>query len=82
MMETAPHELPLPLTILLSVSFLDNAAWAVASACETGLIHSFLQPMDKAFPMVAAKDVGRVAADLIQEEWTCRRVMRLRASFA
>ena len=77
MMETALRELPLPLTILRPAWFLDNAAWDVASACETGLIHSFLQPMDRPFPMVAAKDVGRVAADLIQEEWACRRVIEL-----
>jgi hypothetical protein len=30
---------------------------------QAGLIHSVLQPMDKALPMVAAKDAGRVAAD-------------------
>src|SRR6266404_9687754 len=39
------------------------------------LIHSFLQPTDKAFPMVAAKDVGRVAAELIQEDWSSIRVV-------
>lgn len=77
MMETALRELPLPLTILRPAWFLDNVAWDVASACETGLIHSFLQPIDKPFPMVAAKDVGRVAADLIQEDWAGRRVIEL-----
>jgi uncharacterized protein YbjT (DUF2867 family) len=68
MMEAALRKLPLPLTILRPAWFIDNAAWDVASACKTGLIHSFLLPTDKAFPMVAAKDVGRVAADLIQED--------------
>ena len=77
MMEAALRELSLPLTILRPAWFIDNAAWDVASARETGLIHSFLQPTDKAFPMVAAKDVGRVAADLIQEDWTGIRVVEL-----
>jgi NAD(P)H dehydrogenase (quinone) len=49
----------------------------VASARETALIHSFLLPTDKAFPMVTAKDVGRVAADLIQEDGTGIRVVEL-----
>jgi uncharacterized protein YbjT (DUF2867 family) len=49
----------------------------VASACETGVIHTFLQPAYKAFPMVAAKDVGRAAADLIQEGKTGVRVVEL-----
>ena len=77
LVEVALRELPLPLTILRPAWFLDNAAWDVASARETGLIHSFLMPTDKAFPMVAAKDVGRVAADLIQEDWTGIRVVEL-----
>lgn len=77
MMEAALRELRMPLTILRPAWFIDNAAWDVESARETGLIHSFLQPMDKVFPMVAAKDVGRVAADLIQQDWTGIRVVEL-----
>ena len=77
MMEAALRELPLPLTILRPAWFIDNAEWDVASARETGLIHSFLLPTDKALPMVAAKDVGRLAADLIQEDWTGVRVVEL-----
>jgi len=77
MMEEALRALPLPLTILRPAWFIDNVAWDVASARETGLIHSFLLPTDKAFPMVAASDVGRVAAKLIQEDWTGVRVVEL-----
>ena len=77
MMEAALRRVALPLTILRPAWFIDNAAWDVASACETGLIHSFLLPTDKALPMVAAKDVGRVAADLIQEDWAGIRVVEL-----
>jgi uncharacterized protein YbjT (DUF2867 family) len=77
MMEAALRRLPLPLTILRPAWFVDNAAWDVASARTTGLIHSFLQPTSKAFPMVAAKDVGQVAARLIQEDWAGVRVVEL-----
>ena len=49
MMEAALRRLPLPLTILRAAWFIDNAAWDVASAREAGVIHSFLQPTDKAF---------------------------------
>ena len=58
MMEAAPCKLTLPLTIMRPAWFIDNASYDVASACETGIIHTFLQPAYKAFPMVAAKDVG------------------------
>lgn len=77
MMEAALRELRMPLTILRPAWYIDNAEWDVVSARETGFIHSFLQPMDKVFPMVAAKDVGRVAADLIQQDWTGIRVVEL-----
>jgi uncharacterized protein YbjT (DUF2867 family) len=77
MMEAALRELPLPLTILRPAWFIDNAAWDVASARNAGLIHSFLLPTNKAFPMVAAKDVGQVAADLIQDHWTGIRIVEL-----
>jgi NAD(P)H dehydrogenase (quinone) len=77
MLEAALRELPLRLTILRPAWYIDNAAWDVTSARETGLIHSFLIPMDRAIPMVAAQDVGRVAAELIQEDWTGARVVEL-----
>jgi NAD(P)H dehydrogenase (quinone) len=77
MMEAALRKLPLPLMILRPAWFIDNAASDLASARETGLIHTFLQPAYKAFPMIAAKDVGRLAADLIQEAWIDTRVVEL-----
>jgi NAD(P)H dehydrogenase (quinone) len=77
MLEAALRQLALPLTILRPAWFIDNAAWDVAPARETGVIHSFLLPTNKAFPMVAANDVGRVAADLIRQEWTGVRVVEL-----
>ncbi|MDB5409687.1 MAG: hypothetical protein JWL84_4599 [Rhodospirillales bacterium] len=77
MMEAALRALPLPLTFLRPAWFIDNAAWDVASASETGLIHSLLLPTDRAIPMVAAKDVGRAAAELIQQDWTGVRIVEL-----
>jgi nucleoside-diphosphate-sugar epimerase len=42
--------------------FMENAAWDAAPARETGVISSFLQPLDKPVPMVATADVGSAAA--------------------
>ena len=77
MMEAALSTLPLPVTFLRPAWFLENASWDVATARETGVIHSFLMPLNKHFPMVATQDVGRVAAKLIQEDWTGTRVVEL-----
>ena len=77
LMESALATLPIPLTILRPAWFIDNAAWDVPSARDAGLIHSFLQPTDKAIAMVAAKDVGRVAAKLIREDHRGIRIVEL-----
>ena len=77
MMETALSALPMSLTILRPAWFLDNVAWDVTSAREAGLIHSLLVPTGRALPMVAATDVGRVAAALIQQDWSCTRIVEL-----
>jgi NAD(P)H dehydrogenase (quinone) len=77
MFENALTQLPLALTILRPAWFIDNVAWDVASAHDTGVIHSFLMPTDRAIPMVAAQDVGRVAGELLQEDWVGTRVVEL-----
>jgi uncharacterized protein YbjT (DUF2867 family) len=75
--EAALRTLAMPLTLLRPAWFIDNAAWDVASARDTGILHSFLQPTDRAIPMVAAREVGQVAAALIQEGWTGTRIVEL-----
>jgi uncharacterized protein YbjT (DUF2867 family) len=69
--------LPLPVTFLRAAWFMENAAWDVAPARTTGVVPSFLYPLDKPVPMVATEDIGRVAAELLQETWQGRRVVEL-----
>jgi uncharacterized protein YbjT (DUF2867 family) len=47
--------------------FMENFAWDVEPARDEGVLPSFLQPLDRKVPMVATEDVGRVAAELLQE---------------
>jgi len=77
LMEQALSTLPMPVTFLRPGWFMENAAWDVAPARDTGTIPSFLQPLDKPVPMVATADVGRVAAQLLQEVWHGVRVVEL-----
>ncbi len=70
-------ELPMPITFLRPAWFMENFRWDVAAARETGIIMSFLQPLDKPFPMVATADIGSEAAKLLQESWTGQRVVEL-----
>ena len=77
LMEEGLSPLPLPLALLRPAWFLDNLAWDVAPARERGVLPGFLQPLDRPVPMVSTLDVGRVAAELLQEDWQGRRVVEL-----
>jgi NAD(P)H dehydrogenase (quinone) len=76
-MEQALGRLPMPVAFLRAAWFMENAAWDVEPAMKTGIVQSFLQPLDKPFPMVATADVGRVAAELLQERWNGRKVVEV-----
>jgi NAD(P)H dehydrogenase (quinone) len=71
--------LPMPVTFLRAAWFMENAAWDIASA-KNGLIQSYLQPLDRAVPMIATEDVGRAAAALLQEHWEGKRVVELESA--
>jgi NAD(P)H dehydrogenase (quinone) len=75
--ERALGDLSAPITFLRPGWFMENSSWDVTLAREKGLIPSFLQPLDKPVPMVATADIGRVAAELLQETWSGRRVVEL-----
>ncbi|MFM0056175.1 NmrA family NAD(P)-binding protein [Paraburkholderia phytofirmans] len=77
LMEQALRDLPMPVTFLRPGWFMENAAWDVAPARDNGVISSFLQPLDRAVPMVATADVGRVAAQLLLQTWRGVRVVEL-----
>jgi uncharacterized protein YbjT (DUF2867 family) len=69
--------LDLPITFLRPAWFMENFAWDVSSAMQEQKISSFLQPLDKLFPMVACADVGKVAAELLQQPNQGKRVVEL-----
>jgi uncharacterized protein YbjT (DUF2867 family) len=71
------RELPMPITCLRPGWFMENSSWDIAPARESGVIPSFLQPLDKPVPMVATADIGHVGAELLKETWTGRRVVEL-----
>ena len=76
-LEQALESLPVPVAFLRAAWFMENAAWDVAPARDRGVVETYLQPVEKRFPMVSVEDVGRVAAELLQQRWTGRRVVEL-----
>jgi uncharacterized protein YbjT (DUF2867 family) len=76
-MEQALADVEIPITFLRPGWFMENSSWDVAPARERGVIPSYLAPLDKPVPMVATADIGRVAAELIQEGWSGHRIVEL-----
>ncbi len=79
LMEQKLGTLDIPVTFLRPGWFMENFAWDIPAARDNGVISTFLQPVDKSFPMIATADVGRVAAECLQEDWHGRRVVELEA---
>jgi NAD(P)H dehydrogenase (quinone) len=80
LMEQALRDLTIPVTLLRPAWFMENFAWDVAPARDNGVIASFLQPLDKPVAMIATADVGRVAAELLQQDWKGCRVVELESA--
>jgi uncharacterized protein YbjT (DUF2867 family) len=79
MLESALRELPMPVAFVRAAWFMENFAWDIATARDTGILHSYLQPLDRTIPMIATADVGSTAAALMQEDWQGKRIVELEA---
>jgi uncharacterized protein YbjT (DUF2867 family) len=75
-MEHAFGSLPMPVAFLRAAWFMENAAWDIDSA-KSGVIQSYLQPLDRAVPMISTDDVGWAAAALLQERSEGKQVVEL-----
>ena len=77
LMERELGALDLPMAFLRAAWFMENTAWDIAPAREREIVSSFRQPLDRAIPMIATADIGELAAQLLQERWTGRRIVEL-----
>jgi NAD(P)H dehydrogenase (quinone) len=76
MTETMLRTVSVPVALLRAGWFMENAAWDVEAA-RSGVIPSFLQPLDHTIPMVATADIGRTAAELLRDTWSGVRLVEL-----
>jgi NAD(P)H dehydrogenase (quinone) len=67
---------PVPVAFLRPAWFMENAAGDIEAA-RSGVVPTFLQPLDHAIPMVATADIGATAAMLLQEYWNGVRIVEL-----
>lgn len=69
------------LAVIRPAWFFENTAWDIGPASDTGVIWSFLQPLDRRFPMVATADIGRVAAALLLDTQRGHRIVELEGPY-
>lgn len=77
LLEQALDALSLPRAHVRAAWFMENLRWDVALAQHEGRLASYLQPLDRAIPMVATDDIGRTIAGTLAETWHGRRVIEL-----
>lgn len=77
LLESALDTLPMPRAHVRAAWFMENIRWDVALAQHQGRLASYLQPLDRAIPMVATDDIGRTIAETLGQTWSGRRVIEL-----
>ena len=77
LLEESLRTLSLPIAFLRPAWFIENSAWDIAPARESGMVPSFLQPLDKPVPMIGTKDIAQVAAGLLMETWDGQRIVQI-----
>jgi uncharacterized protein YbjT (DUF2867 family) len=77
LLEEALRKQSIPVTFLRPGWFMENCAWDVDAARNEGIVRSFLQPLDRAIPMIATDDIGELGATLLLDEWTGVRIVEL-----
>ena len=67
-LEQAFENSEIPVTFIRAGSFMENWNAVLDAAKTNGVLPSFYQPLDRKLPQVAAADIGRVAAEAMQEK--------------
>jgi NAD(P)H dehydrogenase (quinone) len=77
MMEQAFAELATPIAFIRPAWFVENVESDIESAKSTGVMPTFLQPLERPVAMVATADVAHLAAQLLREKWQGHRIVEL-----
>ena len=76
-MENTFRELSIPTVGIRAAWFMENFTGMISVVRESGKLPSFLNPTEMAIPMIAACDIGKLAADLLLANWTGHRIIEL-----
>jgi uncharacterized protein YbjT (DUF2867 family) len=81
-LEKAFEDSSVPVTFIRAGSFLENWGGVLETAKTQGVLPSFFQPLDVKVPQVAAADIGRVAAEAMQEKTSGTEIKELAGFWA
>lgn len=78
LLEQALADFAIPVAFIRAGSFFENAIPLLATAAQTGTFYSFYDPVDRAVPSIATRDIGVLAAKLLSDtSWAGRRIIEL-----
>lgn len=67
----------IPSAFLRPAWFMENIIYSLPAARSTGQYFSLYQPLERSYAMVATKDVGRIGAEILLQQWTKNRVIEI-----
>lgn len=76
-MEMAFRQLDIPTVGIRAAWFMENFTGNIDAIRKNGKLMSFIFPTSKAIPMVSARDIGAIAAQLLTEDWDGHRIVEL-----
>ncbi len=74
-MEQALLPLPLPAAAIRAATFMDNLRPLLPHVRESGVWPTPYEHLDEPVEMVAAEDIGKLAAELLTEPWEGKRII-------
>ncbi len=77
LMEEALGGFSFPTAFVRAGSFLENYLGGLGGAAATGVYHSFFQPVDRPFPMIATADIGAEVARLLAAGWEGKKIVEI-----
>jgi NAD(P)H dehydrogenase (quinone) len=66
-----------PSAFLRAAWFMENLGYSFSAARSTGKYFSLYQPLERPYAMVATKDVGRIGAQTLLQDWQGNRVIEI-----
>lgn len=76
-MEQAFNKLSLPTASIRAAWFMENFVGQIGAVASGSPLLSFIDPASKKIPMIATSDIGKLGAQLLQQNWIGHRVVEL-----